>query len=203
MGAKIAIGFLVLYVLVAVGVSFCFRDDLYEQGHPAASQTENSAHADNLHELGHPPSATIRNLVLIWGAPLATVLAVWRSIVAQQQAKAAQRQAEIAQGGLLSNRYQRAVEMLGHDFVSIRIGGIYALQDIALEHPDEYKRAVGQLLLAYTHGPKTDSDMDPAAKWELEAVRREALFVLEILKIPSLEEQALARLRKKKAAEQS
>ena len=176
MGAKIAIGVLVLYVLVAVGVSFCFWDDLHEQG--------------------HPPSATIRNLVLIWGAPLATVLAVWRSIVAQ-------RQVEIAQGGLLSNRYQRAVEMLGHDFVSIRIGGIYALRDIALEHPDEYKRAVGQLLFAYTHEPKTDSDMDPAAKWELEAVRREALFVLGILKIPNLEEQALARLRMKKAAEQA
>ena len=176
MGVKIVIAASAVYALLGVCVSFYLWDTFPEGKAPALE--------------------IIRNLVLIGSAPLAIFLAVWRSSIAQKQA-------EIAQGGLLSNRHQRAVEMLGHDFVSIRIGGIYALRDIALEHPDEYKRAVGQLLLAYAHEPKTDSDMDPAAKWELEAVRREALFVLEILKIPSLEEQALARLRKKKVAEQA
>ena len=130
--SSLAIG--VLYVLVAIGVSCCFWDDLHGQGYPA--------------------SVTIRNLVLIWGAPLATVLAVWRSIVAQRQSEAAQRQAEVAQRGLLSGRYQRAVEMLGHDLVSVRIGGIHALRNLALEHYDEYQREVLELLEAYRQNPK-------------------------------------------------
>ena len=121
MGAKIAVA-IAAYVLAAVGFSFCFWNALSE-GEPSAV-------------------ATIRNLVLIWGAPLATGLAVWRSMVAQQQA-------EIAQRGLLSDRYQRAVEMLSHDLDSMRIGGIHALVDLTREHPDEYKRKVVNLLCVY------------------------------------------------------
>ncbi len=131
MGVKIAIGIVLLYVPVAVGVSFCFWDCL-SRGEPSVS-------------------ATIRNLVLIWGAPLATGLAVWRSIVAQWQVEA-------AQAGLLSARYQRAVEMLGHDFVSIRRGGIRVLADLKTEYPDEYKREVEGLLDLYESEPKLRAD---------------------------------------------
>ena len=129
MGVKVGIAIGVLYVLAAGAVSLCFWG--------------------NLHVENHPPSATIRNLVLIWGAPLATGLAVWRSIVAQQQI-------EIAQRGLLADRYQRAVEMLGHDHAPIRFGGMYALAKLALEHPKEYKVEVIELLDMYESPPSTD-----------------------------------------------
>ena len=135
MGVKIAIG-ITVYVLVAAGVSLYFWDDL-SKGEPSVS-------------------ATIRNLALFWGAPLATGLAVWRSIVAQrqseaalQQSEAALKQAEVAQTGLLSNRYQRAVEMLGNDHASIRTGGVYALRNLAFEHPEEYQHEVLDLLEAF------------------------------------------------------
>ena len=118
MGVKIAIG-VVLYILGAVAASFCLWDWL-SRGEPSVS-------------------SNIRTLVLSWGALLATGLAVWRSIVAQKQVEA-------AQTGLLSARYQRAVEMLGHDLVSIRRGGIRALANLATEYPDEYKREVKDLL---------------------------------------------------------
>ncbi len=121
MGVKIAVA-IAVYVLAAIGFSFCFWNALSE-GEPSAT-------------------ATIRNLVLIWGAPLAMGLAVWRSMVAQ-------RQAEIAQRGLFSDRYQRAIEMLGHDLDSMRIGGIHALVDLTREDPDEYKRKVVTLLSIY------------------------------------------------------
>ena len=118
MGVTIAI---VIYILVAVGVSFCFWDCLSE---------------------GESLSSALRNIVLIWGAFLATGLAVWRSRVAEKQA-------EIAQGGLLSNRYQRAVEMLGSQLDFIRIGGIHALRNLEREHPSEYGQEVWALLDAY------------------------------------------------------
>ena len=130
MGVKIAIG-VVLYILGAVAVSCCFWDCL-SRGEPSVS-------------------STIRNLILSWGAPLAMGLAVWRSIVAQKQVEA-------AQAGLLSARYQRAVEMLGHDFVSIRRGGIRALANLATEYPDEYKREVEDLLDLYESEPKLRAD---------------------------------------------
>ena len=106
-------------------------------------------------------SETIRNLVLIVGTPLAILLALWRSMVAdrqvkvaQQQAETALRQAEIAQKGLASNQYQRAVEMLGHDESPLRFNAIYVLENIALENRDEYEDQVTHLLRAYKEPPK-------------------------------------------------
>ena len=91
----------------------------------------------------------LRNFILIAGTPVAIVLAVWRSSIAQRQSEAAQKQVEIAQGGLLSNRYQRAIEMLGNDLLSVRVGGVRALKNLALEHYDEYQEEVLELLGAY------------------------------------------------------
>lgn len=133
MGVIIAVVIaMVIYVFVAIDVSVSFWDFFVKN------------------------SETIRNLALGWGALLAIGLALWRSLVAHMQAEAAQKQAEvaqkqakIAQGGLLADRYQRAVEMLGHDLDSLRIGGIHALVDLAREHPDEYKRRVVILLKVY------------------------------------------------------
>ena len=83
-------------------------------------------------------STTIRNLGLLEGGIVAIVLAVWRSLVAQKQAEAALRQADTAlrqadtaQQGLLNDRYQKGAEMLGNDVLSVRLGGIYALQRLA------------------------------------------------------------------------
>ena len=84
----------------------------------------------------------LRNLVLIWGTPLAILLAVWRSIVAQKQVEA-------TQAGLLAARYQRAVEMLGSEKDFIRIGGIHTLRDLAREHSKVYLLEARTLLNAY------------------------------------------------------
>lgn len=126
MGIIIAVAIaIVIYVFVAIDVSVSFWDFFVKN------------------------SETIRNLALGWGALLAIGLALWRSMVAHMQAEAAQKQAEIAQGDLLADRYQRAVEMLGHDLDSLRIGGIHALVDLAREHPAEYQRRVVILLQVY------------------------------------------------------
>ena len=88
----------------------------------------------------------LRNLVLMWGAPLATGVAVWRSMVAQRQSEAVQQHAAGAQRGLLADRYQRTLAMLGHELDSLRIGGLPALVELAREHPDESERRGVKLL---------------------------------------------------------
>ena len=122
MGVKAVTTIVVLYILVAVGVSLCFWD-FFSKGEPSTS-------------------VNIRNLVLMWGTPLAIFLAVWRSSIVQKQA-------EIAQRGLLADRFQRSVEMLDHNLDSLCIGGIHALVDRAREHPAEYEGRVVRLLQVY------------------------------------------------------
>ena len=90
----------------------------------------------------------IRNFGLIVAAIIALPLAIWRSLVAERQATASQRQAETAQRSLLNERYQKGAEMLGSDILSVRLGGIYALARLAREHPEEYHRQIMQLFCA-------------------------------------------------------
>ena len=96
-------------------------------------------------------SSTIRNIVLTAAAVIALPLAIWRSIVAD-------RQADTARQGLLNERYQKGAEMLGNSVLSVRLGGIYALQHVAKEHPDQYHIRIMQLLCAFVRSPTMDRD---------------------------------------------
>ena len=94
-------------------------------------------------------STTIRNLGLVIGGVVAIVLAVWRSSIAK-------RQADTAEHGLLNERYQRGAEMIGSDVLSVRLGGIYALQRLAEEHPEQYHVQIMKLLCAFLRHPTRD-----------------------------------------------
>ena len=98
-------------------------------------------------------SATIRNIGLVIAGSLAIPLAIWRAVVADKQASSAQHQTAIAQQGLLNERYQKAAEMLGSDVLSVRIGGIHTLRDLAMERPDQYHVRVMRLLCAFARNP--------------------------------------------------
>ncbi|MXW53570.1 MAG: hypothetical protein F4Z66_06240, partial [Gammaproteobacteria bacterium] len=74
-------------------------------------------------------STTLRNVGLVVAGLIAIPLAVWRSIVAERQAKTAAR-------SLLNDRYQKGVEMVGNvDNLAVRLGGIHVLAQLAREHP--------------------------------------------------------------------
>ena len=102
---------------------------------------------------GESGSTTIRNLGLVLAGLIALPLAIWRSIVAQ-------RQAETAERGLLNERYQKSVEMLGSEVLAVRLGGIYALQRLAWEHPEQYHIQVMQVLCAFLRHPTKDEKVD-------------------------------------------
>ena len=112
-------------------------------------------------------STTIRNLGLVLAAPFVLWFAYWRAKVADRQAKAAQeqvatslRQAETAQRGLLNERYQKGAEMLGSEVLSVRLGGIYALERLAREHPEEYHVQIMRLFCAFVRNPTPDDKLD-------------------------------------------
>ena len=121
-----------------------------------------------------PNSTTIRNAGIVIAGFFALAFALWRGLVAERQAAASQRQAETAerqaetalrqtetaqrqvetaQKGLLNERYQRGAEMLGSGVLSVRLGGIYALQHLAAEAPEQYHIDLIQLFCACVRDP--------------------------------------------------
>ena len=116
---------------------------------------------------GESPSTTIRNIGFVIAGLVALPLAVWRGVVADKQSTAAQRQAEtaleqtaIAQRSLLNERYQQGAHMLGDAVLSVRLGGIYALERLAAEHPEEYHVRIMKLLCAFVRHPTGDEDYE-------------------------------------------
>jgi hypothetical protein len=132
-------------------------------------------------------SAILRNLSLALGVPIGIVLALWRSTIANRQASAAHKQVatgleqtRLAQESLLTDRFQRAAEMLGHESPVVRIGGVQALTLLAGQHMDAYYHPVWQLLTTFAEVPRDDwesssgSDVQVASdalRW-LEEIRR-------------------------------
>ena len=103
-------------------------------------------------------STTIRNVGLVIGGGIAIGLAYWRSIVADRQARASQQQAETSQRGLLNERYQKGVDMLGSEDLSVRLGGIYELLDLAEDEPEQYHVKVKRKLCAFVRHPAKGED---------------------------------------------
>ena len=144
--------------------------------------------------LGESLSATARNLSLIAGGFCAIVLALWRSAIANKQAVAAHKQVQtgldqtaIAQQSLLCDRFQRGAEMLGHTTVAVRIGGIQALSDLAVQNMDRYYIPVGNLLEAFTMCPP-DGGAPSGAHWSGDVqVATDALEMLRELRDGRLE----------------
>lgn len=97
---------------------------------------------------GESGSTTLRNLGLIVLGLIGLPFAMWRTIVAA-------RQADIARHALQNERHQRAVEMFAHSVLVVRLGGIYALQHLANEHPTHYHIQVMRLFCAFLQYPPT------------------------------------------------
>ena len=102
---------------------------------------------------GESGSTTIRNIALVAAGLIALPLATWRGVVAN-------RQANTAQQGLLNERYQKGAEMLGSEVLSVRLGGIYALQRLAEEWPDQYHIQIMRLFCAFVRLPTRDQSLE-------------------------------------------
>ena len=122
---------------------------------------------------------TLRNIGLMVAGVIALPLALWRSLVAERQAKTAQEQLVITQRSLRQDRYQRGAEMLGNALLSARLGGIYALQRLAADYHNEYHIQVMELFCAFVRNPigqqgevsvDVRDDGDPPLREDVQAV---------------------------------
>ena len=105
-------------------------------------------------------STTARNVGILFFGLFAIGFAIWRGIVANRQAKASQQQAETSQRGLLNERYQKGAEMLGSDVLSVRLGGIYALQRLSRNDQDQHDIQIMRLFCAFVRHPTEDKTLN-------------------------------------------
>ena len=98
-------------------------------------------------------AAVVRNIALVVGGIVAILIALWRSLVAERQATAATRQAEIAERAYLNERYRQAANMLGDGELPVRLAGIFALERVAEDHPDEFRLEAIKLLIEFVRTP--------------------------------------------------
>ena len=129
-------------------------------------------------------SATLRNFTLISIAIIGLFFALWRNLTADKQAETANKQAETANEqaktaneqaktaneqaktaneqaktaarGLRNERYQKGADMLGNDTLATRLGGVYALEQLAHDHPEEYHIQIVKLLCVFIRHPAED-----------------------------------------------
>ncbi|MCY3802595.1 MAG: pentapeptide repeat-containing protein [Chloroflexi bacterium] len=86
---------------------------------------------------------------LVIAAVIALPLAIWRSRVAQLQAETARRE--------LSNRlYQQGTEMLASEDLSVRLDGIYNLERLAKDEPEQYHVQVMSRFCVFVRHPAKD-----------------------------------------------
>ena len=110
-------------------------------------------------------SEAVRTVAFVVGGGLAFVFALWRALLAQ-------RQAEIADRTLLDERYERGITALGSENLAVRLGGIYALQKLAQEHPSLYHIQVMKSFCAFVRHPIQDGSSLVTEYAHLEPIRR-------------------------------
>lgn len=142
-------------------------------------------------------SETLRNVGFLIGGVLAIVFASWRAWVAGRQANAAQgqvetaqRQAHTAQQSLLNDQYQRGADMLSSNVLAVRLGGIYALQNLAEKSPNGYHVQIMRLLCAFVRIPPQDQEVDKPShidgEVEPSAIRDDAQAAISVIGLRDL-----------------
>jgi Pentapeptide repeats (8 copies) len=90
----------------------------------------------------------VRSTLLQGLGGLAVVLAAFYTY---QQVQTGRRQLHTAQQGQITERFTRAIDQLGSDHLDVRLGGIYALERIARDSPDD-RATIAEVLTAYIRG---------------------------------------------------
>ncbi len=82
-----------------------------------------------------------------------------------RQLQTGREQLQIAQQGQVTERFTRAIDQLGHAELDVRLGGIYALERIANDSPDD-RTTIAEVLTAFVRGhapwPPRLEDQPPA-----------------------------------------
>ena len=112
-----------------------------------------------------------------------------RATAAENTAKAMQKTAQSTEKGNIDERFKSAIEHLGHESVSVRLGGIYALHHIAQE-VEGYRERVFVILCAHIRETTTQEAYKPRiieSDWEVPTIEIQSILYLLFVKAPGRE----------------
>ena len=95
-------------------------------------------------------SEIFRNFALAYVAVFGLGFGIWRAWTAH-------RQANVSEQGLITDRFSKAVDQLGSDQLSVRLGGIYALWRLTEDAPDPDVARVLDILCAFVRSAPPES----------------------------------------------
>jgi hypothetical protein len=81
-----------------------------------------------------------------------------------RQLQIGREQLQIAQQGQVTERFTRAIDQLGHGELDVRLGGIYALERIANDSPDD-RATIAEVLTAFVRLPAVNLHPGSADAW--------------------------------------
>lgn len=116
-------------------------------------------------EGANPRDAQIRNYALVLAAVGTAIFALWRAVIAEKQTRIADQNRELSEQRHITERFIKAVELLGamrgeNPALEQRLGAIYALERLARESLDDHIQIM-ETLCAYIRENASGKDLAP------------------------------------------
>ncbi|MBD2295558.1 pentapeptide repeat-containing protein [Anabaena sphaerica FACHB-251] len=100
---------------------------------------------------------------------------------ANDNAKAANRNAQAAEDKQITERFSKAIELLGNKEIEIKLGGIYALEQIARDAPEKYHWTVMEVLTAFVRENAPLKKEEEGEKEEIPKLRVDIQAALTVI----------------------
>lgn len=100
---------------------------------------------------------------------------------ANDNAKAANRNAQAAEDKQITERFSKAIELLGNKEIEVKLGGIYALEQIAKDSPEKYHWTIMEILTAFVRENAPLKKEEEGEKGEIPKPRTDIQAALTVI----------------------
>ena len=129
----------------------------------------------------------MRTAAFILAGLLGIGIAIWRTHVANKQADAALSQSKTAEMSLVNERSKSGIELLGHRNVTVRLGAIFTLVELAGLYPDELPQRVAKMFQAHlTYPPTFGTDRGGHKKGNVDYKSPDTVEIIKLINSGSL-----------------
>jgi len=100
---------------------------------------------------------------------------------ANENAKAVYKNAQAAEDKQITDRFSKAIELLGNQQIEVKLGGIYALEQIAKDAPKKYHWTVMEVLTAFVRENAPLKKEEEGEKEEIPKLRTDIQAALTVI----------------------
>ncbi|MEA5621164.1 pentapeptide repeat-containing protein [Cronbergia sp. UHCC 0137] len=169
----IILGIIFFIILIAIVLIFSFSDFafLYPKGLKIEQRLQYGI-----------PAVTTTGTIFAGIAVFFNAYQASRSAnAANENAKAANKNAQAAEDKQITERFSKAIELLGNQQIEVKLGGIYALEQIAKDSPEKYHWTIMEVLTAFVRENAPLKKEEEAEKEEIPKLRIDIQAALTVI----------------------